>query len=43
MGDKFTTIRVSKVIKDKLKSMGKKGETYDDILKRIFVALEEKE
>jgi hypothetical protein len=43
MGDKFTTIRVSKSIKDKLKSMGKKGETYDDVLRRILAALEEKE
>lgn len=32
----ITTIQLSKETKDKISSFGVKGESYDDILKRIF-------
>jgi len=32
----ITTIQISKEIRDQLKEMGKKGETYDDIIKEIL-------
>ena len=32
----ITTIQLSKEIKDKISTFGVKGETYDDILKRIY-------
>ena len=32
----ITTIQLSKEIKDKISTFGIKGETYDDILKRIY-------
>ncbi len=31
-----TTIQLSKEIKEKISSFGIKGESYDDILKRIY-------
>ncbi|MDH5482871.1 MAG: hypothetical protein OEY22_08335 [Candidatus Bathyarchaeota archaeon] len=39
----FTTIRISKKMRDKLKALGKKGETYDEIIERMFTVLEERE
>jgi len=32
----YTNIRVSKEVVELLKVQGKKGETYDDILKRLL-------
>ena len=32
----ITTIQLSKEIKDKISSFGVKGESYDDILRRIY-------
>lgn len=32
----ITTIQLSKETKDKISSFGTKGESYDDILKRIY-------
>ena len=32
----ITTIQLSKETKDKLSSFGIKGETYEDILKRVY-------
>ena len=32
----ITTIQLSKETKEKISSFGVKGESYDDILKRIF-------
>jgi len=31
-----TTIQLSREIKDKIASLGVKGESYDDILRRIY-------
>ena len=31
-----TTIQLSKETKDKISSFGAKGETYDEILKRVY-------
>lgn len=28
-------IRISKEVRDKLKAIGKKGETYDEIIRRL--------
>ncbi|WP_455279609.1 DUF7557 family protein [[Eubacterium] cellulosolvens] len=36
MDKDITTIQVSKDVRDKLKDLGKKGETYDEILKKIL-------
>ena len=33
---KITTIQLSKETKDKISSFGAKGESYDEILKRVF-------
>lgn len=33
----ITTIQLSKETKDKISSFGTKGESYDDILRRIYV------
>lgn len=33
---KITTIQLNKETKDKISSFGIKGESYDDILKRIY-------
>lgn len=32
----YTTIRVSKKLIDELKKLGKKGETYEDIIWRLI-------
>ena len=34
--DEYTTIALKKKTVSKLKSLGKKGETYDDIIKRLL-------
>ncbi|OGJ20207.1 hypothetical protein A3K73_04620 [Candidatus Pacearchaeota archaeon RBG_13_36_9] len=34
--ENITTIQLSKETKDKLASFGAKGESYEDILKRIY-------
>jgi len=31
-----TTIQISKMTREKLKQFGKKGETYDEIIERMF-------
>ncbi len=36
-----TTISISRETKDILKSLGTKGETYDDIIKDMSIAYEE--
>ncbi|MFH1588535.1 MAG: hypothetical protein ABIA76_04325 [Candidatus Diapherotrites archaeon] len=33
---KFTTIQLSPETRDKLRDMGKKGETYEDIILRLL-------
>ena len=38
--EEFTTIRISKKNKKKLDELGKKTDTHDDILCRIFSSLE---
>ena len=35
-----TTIQISKFLKDKLNELGKRGETYEDIIMRILVIAE---
>jgi predicted CopG family antitoxin len=32
----ITTIQISKPTREKLADMGKKGETYDDIIKKLI-------
>jgi len=32
----YTSIRISKEVVELLKSQGKKGETYDDVIKRLL-------
>jgi len=34
--ENITTIQLSKETKDKISSFGVKGESYDEILKRVF-------
>lgn len=41
MGD-VTTIPLSKQTRDRLRAMGKKGETYDALLVRLMDAYEDK-
>ena len=31
-----TIIRISKEVRDKLKAIGRKGETYDEIVRRLI-------
>jgi len=31
-----TMIRISKEVRDMLKGIGKKGETYDDVIRRLI-------
>ena len=38
--EEFTTIRISKKNKKKLDELGKKTDTHDDILCRIFSSIE---
>ncbi|MEM2959379.1 MAG: hypothetical protein QW261_13860, partial [Candidatus Jordarchaeaceae archaeon] len=32
----LTTIQLSKTVRERLKKLGKKGETYDDIIRRLI-------
>nr|MDO8083142.1 hypothetical protein [Candidatus Freyarchaeota archaeon] len=32
----LTTIQLSKAVREQLKKLGKKGETYDDIIRRLI-------
>ena len=36
MAKDVTTIRVSTELRDRLKELGKKGETYDEIIERLL-------
>ncbi len=36
MEEDKTTIQISKSLRDKLKDLGKKGETYDDVILRLL-------
>ena len=36
MKEEKTTIELSKETRDKLKELGKKGETYDEIVRRLL-------
>lgn len=38
-----TTILISKDVREKIKEFGKKGETYDDILDRMYKELKLRE
>jgi len=42
MGKDITTIQISKIIRDRLKELGKKGETYDEIIERLLKLAETK-
>ncbi|MCK4424530.1 hypothetical protein KAU93_02505 [Candidatus Bathyarchaeota archaeon] len=37
---KLRTIRISVEVCERLKAMGKKGETYDDVLRRLLDRIE---
>ena len=37
-----TTIQITKVTRDKLKNLGKKGETYDEIINSLLPTVEGK-
>jgi predicted CopG family antitoxin len=37
---KTTTIQIFEDVKEKLKKMGKKGDTYNDIIKRLIEKIE---
>ncbi|MEM3563496.1 MAG: hypothetical protein QXR19_09720 [Candidatus Jordarchaeaceae archaeon] len=39
----LTTIQLSKTVRERLKKLGKKGETYDDIIKRLIEIAESNE
>ena len=41
MGD-ITTIPLSKATRDRLRALGRKGESYDQLLRRLMDAFEEK-
>jgi hypothetical protein len=43
MSSEQTTIRISKDTHDKLTQLGKFGETYDDILRRVLSVREVKQ
>jgi predicted CopG family antitoxin len=34
--EKITTIQISKETRDELKELGKKGETYDEVIKKLL-------
>jgi len=42
MGKDITTIQISKTLRDKLKELGKKGETYNEIIERLLKLAESK-
>lgn len=35
-----TTIRITKTTKEKLKALGKKGDTYDDVISKLIGEIE---
>jgi len=37
-----TTVQLSKETRDQLKELGKKGETYDEIIRRLLKLAEQK-
>jgi len=39
---RYTSMKVSVEVRDTIKGFGWKGETYDEILKRVFAALPNK-
>jgi len=41
MSKGITTIQVTKETRNKLKELGKKGETYDDIIRKLLKLAEE--
>jgi transcriptional regulator len=41
--DDVTTIQISKSIRDRLKEMGKKGETYNEIIDKLLKLAKVKE
>lgn len=36
----LTTIQLSKAVREQLKKLGRKGETYDDIIRRLIKVAE---
>lgn len=36
MSEAFTCIKISRETRDALKSIGKKGETYDEVINRLL-------
>ncbi len=36
MANKYTTIRIPKTLRDALSDIGKKNETYEDVIKRLI-------
>lgn len=40
MSDKYTSIRVEKEIRDKLDALGKRRESYNEIIKRLIDSYE---
>ncbi len=38
----YTCIRISEETREKLKRLGRKGETYDDIIRRLIEEVEER-
>ena len=40
---KNTTICISTEVRDKIKEFGHKGETYEDILKRLILSAEQRQ
>jgi len=38
-----TTISISKETREKIKEFGQKGETYDDILERLYASAKERQ
>ena len=41
MAKDVTTVRISTELRDKLKKLGSKGETYEEIIERILKIAEE--
>jgi predicted CopG family antitoxin len=39
--EEITTIQVSKEVREMLKELGKMGETYDDVIKRLIKKIQE--
>jgi len=36
MDEKYTTIRISKEVRDQLKAIGRKGDSYDDVILKLI-------